>query len=82
MTKEQKREYDHARHLANPRRYYATKKAWARANPSEIARRVRNWRKAHPLKAKANTVVSNAIKRGKITKPEACQSIEETSNAK
>jgi hypothetical protein len=73
MTKEQKKAYDHARHLANPRRYYASKKAWIKANPSENAKRMRNWRRANPIKSKAHQAVWNALNRGHIVKPLACQ---------
>lgn len=37
------------------------------------ARYVYNWRKRNPLKYKAHTIVSEAVKWGKLTKPKVCE---------
>lgn len=49
-------------------------------HPGVVERRATEWRKNNPIKARAGTAVSNAIKLGKLVRPTQCEVCPSTRN--
>jgi hypothetical protein len=47
--------------------------AWANAHPDLVANYRKEWQKRNPEKRRAQNAINNALRDGKITKPENCQ---------
>lgn len=83
------RAYDAKRFKEDPRvrarhkRYQATeagqesmrraKEKWARENPDELRAAKKRWADANPEKKRAHTMVGNAVRDGRLSKPEKCE---------
>lgn len=50
-----------------------TNAAWKRANPIPLAESKQQHRELHPEKHRARRVIDNAVQRGTIRKPNACE---------
>ena len=83
--KEKRAEYQRAYHAANREKlladmrerskkpeYVAKRVAYAKENPDVIRRLVKAWRKRNPEKRRAWWTYTNALRAGKLVKPEVC----------
>ena len=84
-TKERQREYNRAYYIKNRDKirsatsaYSKTKEgieqraAYAKNNPDVTAKATKAWREKNAEKRLANGIVNDAIRRGKLIKPDAC----------
>ncbi len=58
---------------ANRERKATTIRDWRERNPERRVEETREWRERNPEKARAHRAVNNAIKVGKLTKPDHCE---------
>lgn len=79
------REKNHEHLMEYNRRYYqdspenravniAKSREWAKNNPTKTAAATRGWKKRNQDKIHCHNVINNAIRDGKIAKPDACSS--------
>lgn len=61
------------RYRKNPEKYRATQKRYGETHRDNENAKKAAWRRAHPLQTKAGHTLRNAVMRGKIVKPMACE---------
>jgi hypothetical protein len=58
---------------ANPERVKATDKRWKKENAEQLERHVKRYRQRFPEKVRARHKVRNAVRDGRLTKPDRCE---------
>jgi hypothetical protein len=62
-----------AHYEANKERHLNLSRAYARANREDVVEQKRTWKEHNPEKIQAHNAINNAIRDGKLRKPERCE---------